>query len=385
MNIPVKQSIACTVLSLAVAHGADSSAPREVARPLPLAAVRLTDAPLKQAQDLDAAYPLSLELDRLLAGYWLRAGLEPRAKGYGGSDSVEGKQLAGHITGHYLSVVSLMCAATGDGRFKERADQLALRFKEVQDKPGTSFEATDGNEIAAVSGIRMIRAGEQPAIRRIDPPEQGFFSKRLDYHGIPIKAHKTVSDEALREAYQRLDMMLRHLPEERAKLAQAGARLHIIGKDQVTSDLPEHRHLKGKAIESYGGQTVDERTRGLGGLLSSCGEENLLRLAGDRYLGRDICVHEFAHNIRNHGMTPEVRAKFDRQRERSLEKRLWVDSYAGSNSDEFFAELSMWYFGTHGDMGMSGPKPAAGREGLRAYDPEAFALFESFYTGALGG
>nr|MCU0782248.1 glycoside hydrolase family 127 protein [Akkermansiaceae bacterium] len=202
MNIPVKQSIACTVLSLAVAHGADSSAPREVARPLPLAAVRLTDAPLKQAQDLDAAYPLSLELDRLLAGYWLRAGLEPRAKGYGGSDSVEGKQLAGHITGHYLSVVSLMCAATGDGRFKERADQLALRFKEVQDKPGTSFEATDGNEIAAVSGIRMIRAGEQPAIRRIDPPEQGFFSKRLDYHGIPIKAHKTVSDEALREAYQ---------------------------------------------------------------------------------------------------------------------------------------------------------------------------------------
>jgi hypothetical protein len=120
-------------------------------------------------------------------------------------------------------------------------------------------------------------------------------------------------------------------------------------------------------------------------LLTSCGEENLLRLTQDRYHGRDICVHEFAHNIRIFGMTPEVRAKFDRQCERSLERRLWVDSYAGSNPDEFFAELSMWYFGTHGDLGMRGPKPAPGPEGLRAYDPEAFALFESFYTGALGG
>lgn len=34
------------------------------ARPLPLTAVRLTGGPLKQAQDLDAAYLLSLEPDR---------------------------------------------------------------------------------------------------------------------------------------------------------------------------------------------------------------------------------------------------------------------------------------------------------------------------------
>ena len=109
------------------------------ARPLPLSAVRLTGGPLKNAQDLDAKYLLALEPDRMLAGYRLRAGLEPKAKGYGGWDSVEGKQLTGHIGGHYLSAVSLMYAATGDPRFKERADYLVQELKEVQDKRGDGY------------------------------------------------------------------------------------------------------------------------------------------------------------------------------------------------------------------------------------------------------
>jgi len=145
--------------------------------------------------------------------------------------------------------------------------------------------------------------------------------------------------------------------------------------------LPEHRHLKGKPFD--GKLTVDQRTRRLGGLFASCGEENLLKLSGDRYAGRDICVHEFSHNIRNHGIPREVRARFDEQYKRSLEKGLWQKSYAGSNPDEFFAELTMWYFGTHGDLHMSGPKPENGREGLKKYDPEAFALLDEFYSGRM--
>ncbi|BCM94331.1 hypothetical protein IAD21_06238 [Abditibacteriota bacterium] len=96
----------------------------------------------------------------------------------------------------------------------------------------------------------------------------------LDYKGIPIKSVAQVSDEALVEAYRRLVLMLHHLPNVIYNLKQAGAELHIIGKNQVTSDLPEHREMKGKKIPEYGGLTVDERTRGLGGLLTSCGEEN---------------------------------------------------------------------------------------------------------------
>lgn len=226
-------------------------------------------------------------------------------------------------------------------------------------------------------------AGKGPEIRLVSPPEKEFFSKVLDYHGIPIKSHQVVSDEALREAWKRLDMMLEHQPVVLANLVKAGASLHIIGRDQVTTDLPEWRHDKGKKLDEYKGLTRDERTRGMGGLLTSCGEENLLRLASDRYRGRDICVHEFAHSIRNSGMSRDVRQKFDEQWKRSLANDKWVGSYAGSNPDEFFAELTMWYFGTHGDLTMKGPKPEDGREGLKAYDPEAYVLFDEFYTGRI--
>ncbi len=108
------------------------------ARPLPLSAVRLTGGPLKQAQDLDAAYLLKLEPDRMMAYYRKRAGLTPKAPGYGGWDG-DGKNLTGHIAGHYLSAVSLMYAATGDKRFKERADYLVHEMKEVQDKHGNGY------------------------------------------------------------------------------------------------------------------------------------------------------------------------------------------------------------------------------------------------------
>src|SRR5512139_3862441 len=111
----------------------------QAARPLPLSAVRLTGGPLKNAQDLDARYLLALEPDRMMAGYRLRAGLEPKAKGYGGWDSVNGKQLTGHIGGHYLSGVSLMYAATGDPKFKERADYLVGELKAVQEKQGDGY------------------------------------------------------------------------------------------------------------------------------------------------------------------------------------------------------------------------------------------------------
>lgn len=225
--------------------------------------------------------------------------------------------------------------------------------------------------------------GTQPSITLIDPPELEFFSKRLDYRGIPIKAHEVVVDEALYEAYARLDRMLSNQPVVLRNLVTNRVALHIIGRDQVTTDLPEWRHDKGKKLEEYNGLTRDERTRGMGGRLVSCGEENLLKLQKDKYRGRDICIHEFAHAVRNFGMDQEVRQKFNEQYRRSLDKGLWVQGYAAVNADEFFAELSMWYFGSHGDMNMVEPKPENGTDGLKKYDPEAFALFEEFYSGRL--
>ena len=92
------------------------------AQPLPLTNVRLTGGPLKHAQDLDLEYLLKLEPDRMLYYFYKDAKLKPKAdEGYGGWDG-GGRNLTGHIAGHYLSAVSIAYAATGDPRFKERAD-----------------------------------------------------------------------------------------------------------------------------------------------------------------------------------------------------------------------------------------------------------------------
>src|SRR5262245_25524545 len=125
------------VLSSGFARQIRNAVP-DVARLLPLTAVRLTGGPLKQAQDLDRAYLLSLDPDRMLAFYRTRAGLEPKAPGYTGWDA-DGRQLTGHIAGHHLSAVSLMWAATGDARFKQRADYIVSELKIVQDKNGDGF------------------------------------------------------------------------------------------------------------------------------------------------------------------------------------------------------------------------------------------------------
>src|SRR5438477_50250 len=136
------------------------SAIPDVARPLPLSAVRLTGGPLKHAQDLDIDYLLKLEPDRMMAYYRKRAGLEPKAQGYTGWDG-DGRNLTGHIAGHYLSAVSLMYAATGDARFKERADYLVKEMKEVQDKNGDGYLSAleGGREKWAEVAKGNIRSG----------------------------------------------------------------------------------------------------------------------------------------------------------------------------------------------------------------------------------
>jgi len=117
-------------------HAIDTTRVR--ARPVPSSRVRVLGGPLKQAQDLTAKYLLELEPDRMLAYYRIRAGLPQKAEPYGGWDG-GGRNLTGHIAGHYLSAVSLMYLATSDARFKQRADYIVRGLKIVQDKHGDGY------------------------------------------------------------------------------------------------------------------------------------------------------------------------------------------------------------------------------------------------------
>src|SRR3954452_16993381 len=83
----------------------------------PLQEVRLLPGVFKNAQETDLHYILSLNPDKLLAPYLREAGLTPKASSYGNWES---GGLDGHIGGHYLSVLSMMYASTGDKRLLDR-------------------------------------------------------------------------------------------------------------------------------------------------------------------------------------------------------------------------------------------------------------------------
>jgi DUF1680 family protein len=132
----------------------------------------LLGGPLKNAQNLDAKYLLGLEPDRMLAFLRQRAGLKPKAEAYGGWDGA-GRQLTGHIAGHYLSAVSLMWAATGDARFKERADYIVRELKEIQEKQGDGY-----------LGALMDREGVDGKVRFQELAKGTIRSSNFDLNGL---------------------------------------------------------------------------------------------------------------------------------------------------------------------------------------------------------
>jgi uncharacterized protein len=143
----------------------DTEARLVKARALPLDTVRLTGGPLKHAQDLELEYLLALEPDRMLAFLRRAAKLDPKAQGYGGWDG-DGRQLTGHIAGHYLSGVSIAFAVTGDPRFKERADYIVNELKLIQTAQGDGYlgalmdrDRTEGKTLFEQLSKGIIRSG----------------------------------------------------------------------------------------------------------------------------------------------------------------------------------------------------------------------------------
>jgi hypothetical protein len=209
-----------------------------------------------------------------------------------------------------------------------------------------------------------------------------FFVKNVDCDGIPVRSSAAVEDVALRLACSKITVMLKSLPAVKTRLIRAGVEMHVIGRDENTSDLPEFRGQKGVTYIDNTGKptTIDVRTRGMGGRLTSCGEENLLRLPTDRYAGgSDTCIHEFAHAIMDFGMTEQQRDQIRDQYANAMSQGRWRKAYAATNAKEYWAELSMWYFGFHGDRRMEGTPPDDGPRGLRAYDPDGYALLDRLY------
>ena len=105
--------------------------------------VKITGGVFKQAQDLDAAYLLEIEPDRLLHRFHEYAGLKIKGEIYGGWES---ETISGHTLGHYLSACALMYASTGDQRFKQKVDYIVSELALCQQARKTGYVGGVPNE-----------------------------------------------------------------------------------------------------------------------------------------------------------------------------------------------------------------------------------------------
>lgn len=147
MRLPASVALAIAVLvpgTLAAdgspRGGVATPAIEPQARDFPLSAVTLLESPFRHAMEINKAYLLRLDPDRLLAGFRREAGLPKKAEPYGGWETIpaEGRySLAGQGLGHYLSALSLMASATGDPECRRRVAYIVEELRTCQEAAGT--------------------------------------------------------------------------------------------------------------------------------------------------------------------------------------------------------------------------------------------------------
>lgn len=178
--------------------------------------VRLLEGPFKTMQDADHAYLMRLEPDSLLAQFRVEAGLEPKAKPYGGweSPAQPGKtwSLAGHSLGHYLSAASLMYRITDDYRLKDRVACLAKGLKECQDKRG------DGSLVAFPYARELEADIRSNKVETIDKYWAPFYTIHKELAGLRdawIWCGDTTAREVLIGLADWCGSLVKELPDDR--------------------------------------------------------------------------------------------------------------------------------------------------------------------------
>lgn len=167
-----------------------------------------------------------------------------------------------------------------------------------------------------------------------------FYKKFMDCGGIPVVSSEKVSDRAFYRLKLLLDKVLAGRPDVRQALVDEGFRYIIISQHEEVTDIPEYSDMVPK-------EYWNQRARGFGGETTSCGEENLLLLPGDRYYNESIFIHELAHGIHMAGLAkcePDFQAKLEKLYRQAMDKGLYKDDYAATDPAEYWAEGFQAFF-----------------------------------------
>lgn len=209
-----------------------------------------------------------------------------------------------------------------------------------------------------------------------------FYTQYTDAGGVPVVASSRPAAQSLLAARAIVLNMLVNRADLLAALKKANVRVAVIGATEVTTDIPEYATL-------VPADWWNSRTRGVGATaarpVSSAGEENLLGLPGDRYVGESIMVHEFGHTLFEMGVRTLDRGadlQLDQIYQKAMAAGLWQNTYATTNYREYWAEgVQCWFDanprGLTAANGIHGP--VATREALQKYDPALAAFIAGIF------
>jgi hypothetical protein len=210
-----------------------------------------------------------------------------------------------------------------------------------------------------------------------------FYKRYLDADGIPVISSDRVPDAALYQVRFMTLQMLSKMPNVLIEMTRHGARIAVMAKTEVTTDIPEHAFLRNDPKVDW-----NQRARGLGGTINvptgSCAEENVLCYDQDKYRGEDIFIHEFAHSVHKLGLVfvyPNFQNELDAAYSNAKSRMLWANTYAITNAEEYFAEGVQDWFNVNLEA-----NPANGvhnyvntRAELMAYDITLYNLINKYF------
>ncbi len=224
-----------------------------------------------------------------------------------------------------------------------------------------------------------------------DVPYEPYYQyEYVSECGVPVYGSRALiqGEETVKRAAEIVDTLLSSSPEIAEQMVAGGAKLAVFGKGEHAYYIPEHRGGYDKSMLYV---------EGFGGITSSITESNVWHWRSDTtpdksyttaYVNECILVHEFAHGIKIAGIDmmadQSLANEFQMVYRHAVAAGLWPDSYAISNSDEFFATMSAIWFNVMNESNASDTwdgvrGPINTREELYNYDIVTYNFFAKIY------
>lgn len=259
----------------------------------------------------------------------------------------------------------------------------------VHPETGAPTTFSTSGQLPAVSTGAAGHTGASASEQAFPDPDVLVAPVRSYVDGVAVVAPAGAHIGAIAKCAEFIHQEIGRNQFAQKKLAQAKATIVIIPAHTPMTDLPQFAGMRG-------GKTFDGRdwatVRGSGGIQSADGsfsigvaEENLIAIKGviSGYPdGYSIGMHEFAHAVNTHGMTPAQQKRVEQLYQQHIAKDpgdakdTFTDHYAASDSLEYYAQCTNAFFGKN-SMPTNGNHN--GRDWLAANDPDMYSFLVEMY------